>query len=246
MNELKLPKADEETNTQIRYPSRLHHAAKRLAKAEGVSLNTILKRSIERDITRLTDMSFIAECIEDSTSLIFGIDINKLRAKLHEKEIEMNITLNAYHKVYLARVLPYEKRVRLFLLEWPDDLDEISMLDEQLDSSIEERDGRRYYNIRKLANNLRIPLTLLGEEYLKTFIEQKYLNEVMNLTKHLYAEEAEEEQNEEERDQSDEEKEEGDRLKSITEKYGLLEEEGEPTEGEDEEEDVEIIEPEEG
>ncbi len=223
--------ASDSSATVVRFPRRLHYDVQRLARAENISQNDLIIKMIEREVSKAKNIEWIEDYVKKATYL-WEIDVKELSKKLHEK-----MPLSVDQKAHLAHVLPVKKREKLFLDTWPKDLDEIAMIDELLDRSTEIRKDRKYYNIKKLANNLRIPLTEFGKAYLKGFLKEKDFDKVMEETGAFYIEnESEEEESlEEETEPIDEEP-----LDAVI----LEPEETEPIDEEPLE--AEILEPEEG
>ena len=196
----KLIDASDSSATVVRFPRRLHYDVQRLARAEGIPQNDLLVKMIEREVSRAKNTAWIDDDIEES-KLLWGIDVKRLTEKLQEK-----MPLSVDQKAYLAHVLPVKKREKLFLDTWPKDLDEIALIDELLDRSTEIRKDRKYFNLKKIANNIRISLTEFGKAYLKGFLKEKDFDKVMEETEHLYREEeSKEEESLEETEPIDEE-----------------------------------------
>lgn len=181
--DMDLINASEFSATVVKLPRRLHYEVQRQARAEDISQNDLITKMIEREISRYKNTTWIDDDIDES-KLLWGIDVERLSEKLHEK-----MPLSVDQKAHLAHVLPVKKREKLFLDKWPKDLNEIAMIDELLDQSTEMRKDRKYYNTKKIANNIRIPLTEFGKTYLKGFLKDKTFNKVMEDTKYLYREE---------------------------------------------------------
>lgn len=193
--------ASEFSATIVKLPRRLHYEVQRMARAEDITQNDLITKMIEREISRAKNTKWIDDDIEES-KLLWGIDVKELTEKLKKK-----MPLSVDQKAHLAHTLPLKKREKLFLDTFPKDLDEIAMIDELLDRSTEIRKDRKYYNIKKIANNLRIPLTEFGKAYLKGFLKEKDFNKVMEETEYFYIEKEsiEEEPIEEEIEPIDEE-----------------------------------------
>jgi len=180
--------ANDFSATVVRFPRRLHYDVQRLARSEDITQNDLITKMIEREVSRAKNTKWIDDDIQ-SSKLLWGIDIKEL-----SKKLQKNMPLSVDQKAYLAHVLPVKKREKLFLDTWRKDLDEIAMIDELLDRSTEIRKDKKYYNLKKLANNLRIPLTEFGKAYLKGFLKDKDFNKLLEETEYLYREEEGEEE----------------------------------------------------
>lgn len=172
--------ASEFSATVVRLPRRLHYDVQRLANADDMSQNDLIIKMLEREVSRAKDIEWIEDYIKKAT-YFWQLDIKEFSEKLHEK-----MPLSVDQKAHLAHVLPIKKREKLFLDTWPKDLDEIAVIDEILDRSTEMRKDRKYFNIKKIGNNIRIPLTEFGKAYLKSFLKEKDFKKVMEDTEYLY------------------------------------------------------------
>ena len=179
--------ASDSSATVVRFPRRLHYDVQRLARADDITQNDLIIKMIEREVSKAKNIEWIEDYIKKATYL-WEIDVKELKEKLQKK-----MPLSVDQKAHLAHVLPVKKREKLFLDTWPNDLDEIALIDELLDRSTELRKNRKYYNTRKLANNLKIELTEFGKAYLKGFLKDKDFDKVMEETDSFFIEKESEE-----------------------------------------------------
>lgn len=165
---------------------------KRITSDLGIPQNKFIEDCIEKGICESKNTSSIKKAVEDS-EYIFGVDVNELEKRLKNME-----PLNVYKKVYLALKLSSKKRTKLFLHIWPNELDEICMIDEVLNKSTEVRNKKKYFNIKKIANNFspNITLSIFGEEYLKGYLKDEDYAKLKEFNPNIFISLAEREEEE--------------------------------------------------
>ena len=165
----------------------------RLARDDDTSRNAIINELIENGLTLRRGMTEIDKIIEDSKGWFGGIDVDEMIKKLKDRRLTL------YEKAYLAHKLDYQTRMNLFeKMNLKEELSEVNMIDELLSKAKEERPNKIVYNIHKFSNDLKIPLTDFGMEYLYYHLGKDDIDKLMKLRPEIYkAEETEEEELEE-------------------------------------------------